>query len=139
MELPEQALDGIPLDLGLVVKINLLNFHVEVQEKSSTSYPCNTNNNIVFCQSLKNVTQFSTMWYTDLCHPSSQLTCNLRRLNIFPRYLFQCVYDGCGVCLLHINMMMIRPELSQLTERLSDKFCCEDAVCIIMSICFWAK
>ena len=26
--MPEQALDGIPLDLGLVVKKNLLNFHV---------------------------------------------------------------------------------------------------------------
>ena len=26
--MPEQALDGIPLGLGLVVKINLLNFHV---------------------------------------------------------------------------------------------------------------
>ena len=28
LEVPEQALDGIPLDLGLVVKINLLNIHV---------------------------------------------------------------------------------------------------------------
>ena len=28
LEVPEQALDGIPLGLGLVVKINLLNFHV---------------------------------------------------------------------------------------------------------------
>ena len=28
LELPEQALDGIPPGLGLVVKINLLNFHV---------------------------------------------------------------------------------------------------------------
>ena len=28
LELPEQALDGIPLGLGSVVKINLLNFHV---------------------------------------------------------------------------------------------------------------
>ena len=27
LEVPEQALDGIPLGLGLVVKINLLNFH----------------------------------------------------------------------------------------------------------------
>ena len=28
LEVPEQALDGIPLGLGSVVKINLLNFHV---------------------------------------------------------------------------------------------------------------
>ena len=28
--MPEQALDGIPLGLGSVVKINLLNFHVHV-------------------------------------------------------------------------------------------------------------
>ena len=27
LEVPEQALDGIPLGLGLVAKINLLNFH----------------------------------------------------------------------------------------------------------------
>ena len=27
LEVPEQALDGIPLGLGSVVKINLLNFH----------------------------------------------------------------------------------------------------------------
>ena len=29
LEVPEQALDGIPLGLGSVVKINLLNFHVD--------------------------------------------------------------------------------------------------------------
>ena len=28
LEVPEQALNGIPLGLGSVVKINLLNFHV---------------------------------------------------------------------------------------------------------------
>ena len=30
LEVPEQALDGIPLGLGLVVKINLLNFHAHI-------------------------------------------------------------------------------------------------------------
>ena len=30
LELPEQALDGIPLGLGSVVKINLLNFHAHI-------------------------------------------------------------------------------------------------------------
>ena len=28
LEVPEQALDGIPLGLGMVVEINLLNFHI---------------------------------------------------------------------------------------------------------------
>ena len=32
LEVPEQALGGIPLGLGLVVKINLLNIYVHVLE-----------------------------------------------------------------------------------------------------------
>ena len=37
LEVPEQALDGIPLGLGLVVKINLLNFHVHSPTSSGTA------------------------------------------------------------------------------------------------------
>ena len=32
LEVPEQALGGIPLGLGMVVKINLLNFHEDLQK-----------------------------------------------------------------------------------------------------------
>ena len=38
LEVPERALDGIPLGLGLVVKIIFLNFHVDVPPKHLSNY-----------------------------------------------------------------------------------------------------
>ena len=36
--MPEQALDGTPLGLGLIVKINLLFFHAERVKRLSRSF-----------------------------------------------------------------------------------------------------
>ena len=38
LEVPEQALDGIPLGSGLVVKINLLNFHACILRAEGAGY-----------------------------------------------------------------------------------------------------